>query len=144
MSEGQPEKSTLLNVSKPTQMSTCCTIVVNLIMIVFFGIYTFNNPDDSECFVNDSLEFTNVSQDGYVNVSAEYHACFLMAFILTILNLIYGAIGVCQFMFGASRKMLIMFNCLVAVSGTCSLAWMVYASVVIFGDKGQVCKENYL
>ena len=47
MSEGQPEKSTLLNVSKPTQMSTCCTIVVNLIMIVYFGIYSFNNPDDS-------------------------------------------------------------------------------------------------
>ena len=39
------EKSTLTKAAQPTKFSACSQLVVNIVMMVFSGIYAFNNPD---------------------------------------------------------------------------------------------------
>ena len=43
---GKKDKSTLTKAAEPTKANTCCQFVVNITMMIFFGIYAFNNPDD--------------------------------------------------------------------------------------------------
>lgn len=45
MDSSDTHKSSLSIATKPTRMNTCCTILVNCIMLIFFGIYSFNNPE---------------------------------------------------------------------------------------------------
>ena len=45
------ETSPLTKATKPTRANVCCTLMVNTIMLVFFSIYSFNNPDDNDCYI---------------------------------------------------------------------------------------------
>ena len=134
------EELSLKKVANPTKANTCCTIIVNVVMLAFFGIYTFNNPDDSDCYASGDLAST-IDFKGSKNVGKEFQIVFLTGFILCFINLAYAAVAVCFFMY-AAKCMLSLASCLVACSGALTLAWMVYASIVIFSEEGQACSED--
>ena len=35
----------------PAVANICCTFIMSGIMLIFFAIYSFNNPDNSKCYV---------------------------------------------------------------------------------------------
>ena len=41
--------------TRPTKFNACCALLINSILLVFFAIYTYNNPDiedDRSCYVS--------------------------------------------------------------------------------------------
>ena len=48
---GESSKKALKLATKPTKLNTGCTLLVNSVMLIFFSLYAFHNPDDSECYV---------------------------------------------------------------------------------------------
>ena len=44
-------KQTLKLATKPTKLNTGCTLIVNSVMLIFFSVYVFDNPDTSDCYV---------------------------------------------------------------------------------------------
>ena len=149
-SRGQ-KKSHLTLAAKSTRQNTCCTIVVNTIMLAFFGIYAFKNPDynsstGKSCYVTcvkgDCTASPFSVDDSSTDVGFEFFGIFLSGFILCCINLLYAALTVCYFM-NASQKVLQMASCVLGLSGALTIAWMVYTSIIIFGEKGELCRENY-
>ncbi len=145
------KKSPLTVAAKPTRVNTCCTIVVNSVMLGFFGIYAFNNPDynsstDTSCYVtkiDGELQASPFEIDeSSTDVGFEFFAIFLSGFTLCLINLLYAAVAIFYFMY-ANKKLLHAASCLVCMSGALTIGWMVYTSVVIFGDKGQLCRSTY-
>ena len=45
------ETSPLTKATKPTRANVCCTLIVNIIMLTYFAIYSFHNPDDRSCYI---------------------------------------------------------------------------------------------
>ena len=38
----------------PALANLCCTFIINIIMLIFFGIYAFDNPEKgTECYVGE-------------------------------------------------------------------------------------------
>lgn len=80
--------------------------------------------------------------DNSEDETKRFFVVFISEFCLCLINLLYASIGICYFMY-ASPKMLTAASSLVALSGILTLAWMIYASIVIFSDEGQLCKDTY-
>ena len=122
-------------------------------MLVFFTIYAFDNPDDSECYVvchhkykstfgKTCVAFPDYQEDS-VNVKQEFRITFLTGFILSIVNLLYA--GVCILYFICEKqKVLRTASCCVVLSFLLTVTWMVYASSVIFSKWGHRCRVTYL
>ena len=73
-------------------------------------------------------------------MTMRFEVIFIIGFCISLINLAYAALGFLYFMYEA-RSMLNLVSCLVCVSGMATLGQMVFASVVIFGDDAELCKE---
>ena len=72
-----------------------------------FGIYSFNNPDDSDCYV-DSIggdDYTAypdkpsyLEHDDLRNVGKDFKIIFICGFVMCIINLVYAFMGILYFM----------------------------------------------
>ena len=133
----------------PAFASLCCTLVVNATMLVFFGIYAWANPDDSnDCYVdyddNGALQaYPSALGGDSINVGQRFKIVFLCGFLLALTNLIYFVGGICIYLY-QKFYMIKAMRFLIIIIGLFTLAWMAYASFVIFGDSGDLCRESYL
>ena len=73
-------------------------------------------------------------------MTLRFKIIFVIGFIISVINLAYATLGFLYFMYEA-KSMLNLVSCLVCVSGVSTLGQMIYASVVIFGDDADLCKE---
>ena len=144
--------SPLTNAAKPTKANVCCSFLINLTMLIFFAIYAFKNPDQDDCYIVYSSSGTDVYSDlddveeenyDYINMTLRFKIIFIIGFIISVVNLAYATLGFLYFMYEA-KSMLNLVSCLVCVSGISTLGQMIYASVVIFGDDADLCKESDL
>ena len=148
MGKNSSEKgSPLTKATKPTKANVCCTLLINVVMLVFFAIYSFKNPDDSDCYVVRDYEFREefaspVEISGYdeKDMSLRFKIIFICGFLLCLINLCYAFVALIYFMYEA-KSMLNIASCLVGLSGALTLAWMIYASIVIFGEDAQLCED---
>ena len=139
------ETSQLTKATKPTRANVCCTMIVNITMLVFSAMYAFNNPDDSDCYIHiDDLGVPVPTKedynDDYKNMGLRYKIIFICMFLLCIVNLSYAFVSLIFFMYG-SKFMLNIASCLVGLSGVAQIVWMVYASIVIFSEDSRLCEE---
>ena len=154
------EKSMLTKAVEPTKGNTCCQFITNVTMMVFFGIYAFNNPDGystssdnkdncyafktsstgSEMLVSPTMPDDTVEYHDLLNVGYEYHVIFILYFCLCILNVLYTSTAA-HYFFYHNKNVLICNSVLVCLSGASTLAWMVYASIINFGEHGQACDD---
>ena len=81
--------------------------------------------------------------DGATDVGRQFHIIFVLGFAQCVINLLYALVAMCFFVTGGF-SLLKMASCLVCISGSITIAWMIYASVVIFSDEGQKCHDTYL
>ena len=51
MGTSETQGSPLTNAAKPTKANVCCTLLINLTMLIFFAIYAFKNPDEDYCYI---------------------------------------------------------------------------------------------
>ena len=144
--ENNKNKSTFTMATQPNRFNTCCQFVINLIMCIFFGIYAFNNPEgDTKCYTyqpdgSHKLQASEVKPDEgkYTDVSREYYIIYVTYFCLCLVNLMYTLVATYYLLY---NKMRMIASGLVCVSGSLSLAWMIYASIVVFGDDGNACND---
>ena len=118
-------------------------------MLIMFGIYSFNNPDDSNCWVN------NVNDDVYSkkpadtedydlrDVKKDFRIIFICGFVMCIINLVYAFMGILYFMWD-SKQILKFAQCLAFLSGLLYIGWIVYASIIIFSDASNACADSLL
>ena len=135
---------------KPTKFNTCCAFIVNILLGVFFGIYAFNNPDDSDCYVihypdgvmvTDDLPSTTGEDYTYKDLGRRYKVIFCCGIVLCLINLVYAVVAIVYFMVGAPC-ILKLNRCLVLISGLFTIAWISFASFVTFNDEeGPMCDE---
>ena len=140
------ETSQLTKATKPTRANVCCTMIVNITMLVFSAMYAFNNPDNSACYIHiDDLGVPIPSDedynDDYKNMGLRYKIIFICMFLLCIVNLSYAFVSLIFFMYG-SKFMLNIASCLVGLSGVAQIVWMVYASIVIFSEDSRLCEAE--
>ena len=146
--ETSKNKSTFTMATQPNKFNTCCQFLINVIVCIFFAIYAFNNPDgDADCYtyhvdLNDELVASEVKPKSgeYTDVSKAYFIIFVTYFCLCIVNLMYTAVATYYLLYD-SRNMRMCASGLVCVSGSLSLAWMIYASIVVFGEDGKACDD---
>ena len=144
---GETEKaSPLTKATKPTRANVCCTIIINSIMLTFFAIYSFHNPDDDGCYIyqepNSSVKYAwpvELNEEGR-NMGLRFKIVFICGFVLCFINLAYAIVALIFFMYEA-KAMLNLASCLVGLSGVLTIGWMIYASIVIFGDDADLCKD---
>ena len=60
--------------------------------------------------------------------------------MLQVVNLIYVIVGIFIYLYQKVCMIKVM-NGLICTIGVYMLAWMIYTSVVIFRESGQLCKE---
>ena len=151
-SENHSEQALKL-ATKPTKFNTGCTLVFNTIMLIFFSIYSFANPDQSQCFARCSKGVHNLfNQDcmafdkyheNYIDVKHEFRITFITGFVLSIVNLLYACVCIMYFIW-ERQTLLRTASCCVIISFILTVSWMVYASIVIFSKSGQECMQTYL
>ena len=73
----------------------------------------------------------------------QYHVLFILYFCLCAINLLYVSTAAHYFL-SSSKKCLCLNSTLVCISGAFTLAWMIYASVMTWGDEGQKCDDEDL
>ena len=128
---GKPETqgSPLTNAAKPTRANVCCSLMVNITMLVIFAIYAFANPDDEDCYIVYSRAGTEavpdldlVEEDSYEykNMTERFKIIFIIGFIISLVNLAYATLGFLYFMYEA-KSMLNLASSLVCVSGVATL-----------------------
>ena len=66
-------------------------------------------------------------------MSLRFKIIFMCGFMLCIINLAYAFVAMIFFMYEA-KSMLNIASCLVGLSGALTIGWMIYASIVIFGE----------
>ena len=96
----------LTKATKPTKANICCTFIINAIMLIMFGIYSFNNPDDSDCYVVHILgEYysynympDNLDHNDIRNVGKDFEIIFICGFVMCLINLVYAFLGIVYFM----------------------------------------------
>ena len=68
---------------------------------------------------------------------------FISGLVLQLINIVYVCVGISICLY--QRVCLIkVMNVLICAIGVYTLAWMAYASVVIFRKSGQLCKDSVL
>ena len=154
MFDDYPEESkkSLKLATKPNGCNTICTIIINTVMGVYFAIYAFNNPDEHKCYVACNEEWRFWGSECYpfenqvensVNVSKYFYYAFLTGFVLSIVNLMYA--GVCAlYLLYEQKTMLKTASFCVILSGFLTISWLIYASIVIFSNSGQICMDSFL
>ena len=145
MGKSSSEGSPLTNATKPTRANVCCSILVNLTMMIFFAIYAFKNPDEEECYIVRSADPPRGSDHEVVgednlNMTLRLKIMFVIGFIICLINLAYAICGFLYFMYEV-KSMLRLVSVLVGASGILTLGWMIYASVVVFAEDSDLCEE---
>ena len=133
--------------AKPTPTNICLSLVINVVLGVFFAKYAFGSPDDgNDCYVYEldgGLEYSPVEVANSTHVGGQFHIIFIGGFVNSLINLIYVAAGVIYIMY-KQNALLKCSSGLVCFSGLLSLAVVIYASIVIFGERGQLCHDTLL
>ena len=124
-----------------------CPGIIHSVMVVFFGIYAFNNPEEGvECYVSDifgpdqPFHSTLTTGDNYTDVGKRYHTVFVCGFVLSLINLLKCAHDYHLYTLGKFTENKIIL-CTWMIVGNLTLALLIYASIVIFSSSGQLCRE---
>ena len=91
-----------MKATKPTKANACCTFVINVTMLIFFCYYIFNDPDDSDCYVDcsdgecivDDMDF-----EGAVNEKHRFNIVFGMGALSCLINLFYCFVSIWYFLY---------------------------------------------
>ena len=83
-------------------------------MLIMFGIYSFNNPDESECWTNsigggnyEPFPTKPSDEEDYDlrDVSKDFRIIFICGFVMCIINLVYAFMGILYFMWDSQQIM---------------------------------------
>jgi len=118
-------------------------LATGIIMVFFFGVYAFANPDRATCFAGTADQHaTQFSETTPTDVGSEFYIYFLMGFIVNLVGLL-GAILVIA---GILLKWSMLYalghsiNCL----GMCmSFGLIITGTVFRFRHEGKVCSGVY-
>ena len=121
-------------------------LVINTIMASFMGIYTWNNPDRSECYSwrgSDAAIENPIGIDEPVwDVTRLFHYWFFWGFILSVLALSYSIFSI---VFVCSKKLIFLrtANSCMALALLGNLGWTVCGTVFRYRHHGMVCSGDF-
>ena len=130
---------------KPNGGLIFLNLLVNTIMGTFFGIYTWNNPDDSECYSwpeSDAAVSNPIGIENAKDVTRQFHIWFMVGFIISAVSLVYSFLAIA---FLATKKGVFLGTAnsffMLALLG--NLGWTVCGTVFRFKHHGKVCSGDY-
>ena len=80
---------------------------------------------------------------GSSDVGNSFHIIFLIGFIVQCVTTVYILAGLAYVLTGTD-SFLKGVSGLMCCSGLLSFGWIIYASIVIFSEEGQLCRETLL
>ena len=115
--------------------------MINGVFAVFFYIYGWNNPDESDCYAFDNTNMVSpVRTSGSTDVTQAFETWFKVGFFIKLAGVMYALIG---FMSGNNRqtgKCAQLFGCVSCCGG---LGLVIWGSIVRFQHTGQACSGVY-
>ena len=132
-------------VMKPNMFLVCLNLVLNTIMASFMGIYTWNNPDRSECYSwrDSSAAIENpIGIYRAKDVTKMFHLWFFWGFVLSVVAILYSVFSI---VFVASRKLVFLrtANSCMFIALLGNLGWTVCGTVFRYRHFGMVCSGDF-
>ena len=119
--------------------------MVNLIMIIFFGIYAWNNPDHAECF---SWHESNAAIENPIgipnakDVTSQFHHWFIFGFVIALISLMYSVFA-CLFIITKKKILLGVGNSFFILALLGNAGWTIVGTVFRHKHPGKVCSGDY-
>ena len=145
--------NTALQTVEINRGSLCCTVLITVTIGSIFAFYAFGKPDTIGCYAY-KLPGEVVSYEAsplppsddeteYMDVGAEFHAFFLMGFLIMCSQLVYIFFGV-LYLVRQRHPYKKAAQISILITGVCTFAWIIMGSVFRWRAAGQACSEDYL